>query len=127
MKLSDWLRKYRQDSGYTLRDLANATGLTHGYLGALEKSGINPSTGKLYKPSLDTLKKLAAGTHHTLEELAAEVEDINLPADLQTVNAEEEKLLSRYRRLSAKNRQTLNDLASTFLVAQSATAMSGAL
>lgn len=126
MKLSDWLRKYRQDNGYTLRDLANAMGLTHGYLGSLEKGGINPSTGKLYKPSLDTLKKLAAGTHHTLAELAAEVEDINLPADLHNMNDDEAKLLSRYRRLNLKNRQTLNDLASTFLVAQSATAMSGA-
>lgn len=125
MKLSEWLRRYRQRTGYSLRDLADATGLTYGYLGALEKSGINPSTGKLYKPSIDTLKKLATGTRRTLEELAAEVDDINLPADFHSINDEEEKLLLRYRRLNFKNRQTLNDLVSTFLAAQSSTAMVG--
>lgn len=126
MKLSEWLRKYRQDNGYTLRDLSRVTGLAYQYLGALEKNKANPSTGKPYTPSVEALSKLAAGTQHTFEELAAEVEDVNLPTNMQIINDDEKSVLSGYRKLNFDNRRAFKKLLSTFLTAQSATAMAGA-
>ena len=125
MKLSEWLKKYRKDNGYSLQDISEVSGLTRAYLNYLEK-GINPSTGKPYKPSLETLEKLAIATHRTLKELAAEVEDVTLPMDLNSnMNDDEEKLLLGYRRLNYQNQQAFRNLLSTFLTAQSAPTMVG--
>ena len=125
MKLSEWLKKYRKDNGYSLQDISEVSGLTRAYLNYLEK-GINPSTGKPYKPSLETLEKLAIATHRTLKELAAEVEDVTLPMDLnRNMNDDEEKLLLGYRRLNYQNQQAFRNLLSTFLTAQSAPTMVG--
>ena len=125
MKLSEWLKKYRKDNGYSLQDISEVSGLTRAYLNYLEK-GLNPSTGKPYKPSLETLEKLAIATHRTLKELAAEVEDVTLPMDLnRNMNDDEEKLLLGYRRLNYQNQQAFRNLLSTFLTAQSAPTMVG--
>ena len=118
MKLKDWLKQYRARNGYTLQDLADICGYSKSYISSLEK-GINPSTNKPYTVTLDTAKKIAAASGRTVEELAAEVDDVNLPDGFCSVNSDEEKILSGYRSLNLPNRQIFRQILTNFLTAQS--------
>ena len=115
MKLSRWLKEYRTARQMTMQDLADRSGLTKGYIGALEK-GINPSTNKPYKPSEEALRKLAAGTDRTVEELLAEVDDVRMP-ESSAVNPDEEQVLTAYRRLNFTDRQMFRQLLTLFAMA----------
>ena len=119
MKLKEWIKQYRESRGYSLQDMAEVCGVSKSFLASLER-GINPSTNKPYSVTLDTARKIAAGTHRNVEELAAECEDVHLPAGFQSINDDEEKILSSYRRLNLNNKQMFRQLLSTFIAAQSA-------
>jgi transcriptional regulator with XRE-family HTH domain len=52
----------------TLREVAEKAGISHTYLGVLEK-GIDPRSGKRIKPSTDTLERLAKAYKYPYEKL----------------------------------------------------------
>lgn len=52
----------------TLREVAEKAGISHTYLGVLEK-GIDPRSGKQIKPSTDTLERLAKAYKYPYEKL----------------------------------------------------------
>jgi len=63
-EFGDYLKKLRGKN--SLRDVAEATRISHSYLGTLER-GFDPRTNKERKPSFDVLKKLA--DHYGVEYL----------------------------------------------------------
>lgn len=119
MKLKEWIRRYRDQKGYSLQDMADLCGISKSFVANLER-GVNPSTNKPYSVTLDTAKKIADGTGLSIEELATEVDEINLPDGFSRVNDEEEKILSDYRNLNYSNRQIFRQILTNFLTAQSA-------
>ncbi len=64
--LSRLLMELRGDK--TLREVAEKAGISHTYLGVLEK-GIDPRSGKQIKPSTDTLERLAKAYKYPYENL----------------------------------------------------------
>lgn len=60
MSLARYLIELRKQRGWSLRDAAQATGLSHAYLGNLEK-GIAPASGRELSPTLATIRRLAEG------------------------------------------------------------------
>lgn len=119
MTLCEWVRRYRANKGYTLQELADMCGLSKPYIALIER-GYNPQTGKRVVLSLDVAQKIAVGTGRSLAELAAEVDDIQLPKGFSQINDEEEKILSGYRNLNYSNRQMFKQFLATCLTAQSA-------
>ena len=79
MKLGDLIREYRNQHGLSQRQLANACGLSNGYVSMLEK-GINPNTGKPITPAIPQLKKLSSYMGMTLTELLDKIDD--MPVDI---------------------------------------------
>ena len=61
------IRKYRKMRGYTLQELADLTGLTHGYVRDLECLTINKT------PTLETIGKFADALQIDIRQLFDEV------------------------------------------------------
>ena len=68
MEIGQFLKKIRDDLGYSLREAAKRSGLSHSYIDAIEK-GKHPKTKAPVKPSPDTLKALAKAYDYPYEEL----------------------------------------------------------
>lgn len=119
MKLSEWLRKYREANGISMNALAVACDVTTSYISLLEK-GINPQTGKPFSVSLETIRKIAAGTGHTVQELTNEIDDLNFPPEMNSLSTDEEILITGYRNLNRANKRMYSSLLTVFLNAQSA-------
>lgn len=70
----------------TLREVAEKAGISHTYLGVLEK-GIDPRSGKQIKPSTDTLERLAKAYNYPYEKLLKAAgylnNDDNKPTDAE--------------------------------------------
>ena len=70
----------------TLREVAEKAGISHTYLGVLEK-GIDPRSGKQIKPSTDTLERLAKAYKYPYEKLLKAAgylnNDDNKPTDAE--------------------------------------------
>ncbi len=62
------IRKYRQLRGYTLQELADRTGLTHGYVRDLECFSIDKT------PLLETLGKFANALDIDIKQLFDDIE-----------------------------------------------------
>ena len=116
MRLGEWLKSYRKKNHMTMQDLADACGFSKAYIGALEK-GINPSTGKPYSPTIQTLTKIAAGTGQDLDALLKSL-DGDQPVTISTLNTldgEEMKLVYSYRELNTDDKNFLWSLIQRLL------------
>lgn len=109
MSLSEFLRNYRAEHKLSMDDLAKRCGLSKPYISMLEKNR-NSKNGKSITPSIRTYEKIAHGVGLTVDALMKLINgdervalvDIALaPAasDLLPLTANEESLLSKYRRL----------------------------
>lgn len=109
MSLSEFLRNYRAEHELSMDDLAKRCGLSKPYISMLEKNR-NSKNGKSITPSIRTYEKIAHGVGLTVDALMKLINgdervalvDIALaPAasDLLPLTADEESLLSKYRRL----------------------------
>lgn len=58
MKLSEWIKDYRQVHGLSMQAMADMCGFSKAYIGVLEK-GVNPKTFKPLSPSMQTFKKIS--------------------------------------------------------------------
>lgn len=63
------IRKYRQLRGYTMQELADKTGLTHGYVRDLECFSIDKT------PLLETLGKFANALDIDIKQLFDDIEE----------------------------------------------------
>lgn len=96
MRIGEWINAYRAENQLSMADFAKKTGVSKAYVGFLEKGTVNPTT--------KMLSKIANALGMTLQEFMASVDDddiITIPAasDLLPLTADEETLLSKYRRL----------------------------
>ena len=96
MRIGEWINTYRAENQLSMADFAKKTGVSKAYVGFLEKGTVNPTT--------KMLSKIANALGMTLQEFMASVDDddiITIPAasDLLPLTADEESLLSKYRRL----------------------------
>lgn len=96
MRIGEWINSYRAENQLSMADFAKKAGVSKAYVGFLEKGTVNPTT--------KMLSKIANALGMTLQEFMASVDDddiITIPAtsDLLPLTANEESLLSKYRRL----------------------------
>ena len=96
MRIGEWINSYRAENQLSMADFAKKAGVSKAYVGFLEKGTVNPTT--------KMLSKIANALGMTLQEFMASVDDddiITIPAtsDLLPLTADEESLLSKYRRL----------------------------
>lgn len=96
MRIGEWISTYRAENQLSMADFAKKTGVSKAYVGFLEKGTVNPTT--------KMLSKIANALGMTLQEFMVSVDDddiITIPAasDLLPLTADEESLLSKYRRL----------------------------
>lgn len=75
MRLSEFIKNYREEAELSQRQFALKCGLSNGYISLLE-SEVNPQTGKPIVPTIPQLSKLAFGMSISLNELIDQVEDI---------------------------------------------------
>ena len=85
MKLSEVLKKYREEHHITMEKLAQDSGMSKSYISMLENER-NPKTGNPIVPSIDTLKKLAKGMHTDIDSLIKILDDI--PVDISTTSSQ---------------------------------------
>lgn len=96
MRIGEWINTYRTENQLSMADFAKKAGVSKAYVGFLEKGTVNPTT--------KMLSKIANALGMTLQEFMVSVDDddiITIPAasDLLPLTADEESLLSKYRRL----------------------------
>lgn len=68
MTIGDIVKKYRADNRVSVREFAEKTGLSSGYVSMLE-NGINPRSNKPISPTIPSLKKVAQGLDTDLDGL----------------------------------------------------------
>ena len=109
MKLGEYLKKYRAEHKMTMQEMADACGFSKAYVSLLEK-GINPTTGKPFSPTLQTLTKIASATGQDIDSLLKNLDgeqSITLrPADY-TFSNEEKDLVNNYRGLNTDGRNII--------------------
>ncbi|WP_293726910.1 LexA family transcriptional regulator [uncultured Phascolarctobacterium sp.] len=68
MKIGEYVKQYREEHGLSMQAFGDKCGLSRAYISILEK-GINPTTGKSFAPTIETLKKIADVTNTNLDTL----------------------------------------------------------
>lgn len=108
MKIGDIVKKYRADKGVSVREFAEKTGLSSGYVSMLE-NGINPRSNKPISPTIPSLKKVALGLDVDLDGLLRmidEGQEVSLARnepDVETFG--EKKILATFKQLNEINRR----------------------
>lgn len=74
MKLSELLKKYREENNLSQRELARRCDLSHGLISLIEKEK-NPQTGQPMKQDIETYSKLADGMGMSTQELFQKLGD----------------------------------------------------
>jgi len=86
MKIGDLVRRYRDEHSLSMQEFGDLCNLSKAYISILEK-GINPTTGRPFAPTVQTMQKIAEVTGTDINDLLKMLDgDQGL-----VVNAEEEK------------------------------------
>lgn len=107
MKLGQYIRKIREEKGFSTRELARRSGVSQPYLSQLEN-------GKTNNPSIEVLKKLAKGLDVPLYEIQIKTDQIPgyrpySPIRDYINNADLYEILKESTRLRYKNQQLLKE------------------
>lgn len=110
MDLSEAVLKYRKEHGYSLRDFAKITGISHVQIMRIE-SGLSPD-GKAFEPSVKTLKKLARGMGLTLNEIFDYCENLVVHYEKDDIGTDPEKqeLIDRILLASPKQLEKIKSI-----------------
>lgn len=116
MNIKEYVYNYRKQHGLSMQAFGQMCGLSRAYISILEK-GINPTTGKSFVPTLDTLKKIAEATSSNLDTLLAMLDDsqsviVNsvTPTPALSLTQQEETHIKKYRQLDADGKEEIDDL-----------------
>ncbi len=104
MNIKDYVYNYRKEHGLSMEAFGKKCGLSRAYISILEK-GINPTTGKAFVPTIDTLKRIADSTGADLDSLLKMLDDdqvvvVNRVPSLELTEKEIEHI-KKYRQLDA--------------------------
>lgn len=104
MNIKDYVYNYRKEHGLSMEAFGKKCGLSRAYISILEK-GINPTTGKAFVPTIDTLKRIADSTGADLDSLLKMLDDdqvvvVNRVPSLELSEKEIEHI-KKYRQLDA--------------------------
>ena len=90
MTLGEIMIEFREKMGWSQREFARKSNLSHGSVYLLEL-GENPQTGKKIEPSVSTLKKIAETMNMTIEQLTKKI-DANQVISLNPANNDIDRL-----------------------------------
>lgn len=125
MNIKDYVYNYRKEHGLSMEAFGKKCGLSRAYISILEK-GINPTTGKTFVPTIDTLKRIADSTGADLDSLLKMLDDdqvvvVNRVPSLELTEKEIEHI-KKYRQLDAGGQDRVDRMIDfeLFQLAQSA-------
>ena len=113
MTIGEYVKQYRKSQGLSMQAFGEKCNLSRAYISMLEK-GINPTTGKPFAPTIETLNKIAEVTGVTIDALLPllaqnQLVTINSPAPL-FLTQQEETHIKKYRQLDAYGKEEIDDL-----------------
>lgn len=114
MNIKEYVYNYRKEHGLSMQAFGDMCGLSRAYISILEK-GINPTTGKAFIPTIDTLKKIADVTSTDLDSLLKMLDDsqsvmVNIsPAPTIKLTVQEEAHIKKYRQLNADGKLVIDN------------------
>ena len=73
MTIGEWVKQYRKSHGMSMQAFGDVCGLSRAYISILEK-GINPTTGKPFIPTIQTIRKIADCTGTDFDSLFAMID-----------------------------------------------------
>lgn len=76
MRLSEIVKKYREEHGLSQRDLAKLSGLSNAQISNVERE-LN-TAGKPFTPSIDTITKLANAMGRSANDLMSDMDDMDV-------------------------------------------------
>lgn len=74
MDLSEFIRSWRKEHGYTVQEFADKAGLTKGFISQLENDFRKNKGNKKMMPSLNNLRKLASACDMTMTEFLSAID-----------------------------------------------------
>lgn len=118
MKIGEWVHSYRKEHGLSMQTFGDMCGLSRAYISILER-GINPTTGKSFVPTIQTLKKIADVTHTDFDKLLSFLDGsqkvlINCPSEETAPNGfiklspTEQQHIKKYRKLSPAGKKEVD-------------------
>lgn len=96
------LRELR--GNHSLREMANLIGISHVQLSNLEK-GVDPRTGKINRPSLETIKKLAKAYNYDYETLIKKAGYFFIFDENNAMSAEEWEKAEEYKEIEEETQR----------------------
>lgn len=113
MTIGEYVKQYRKSQGLSMQAFGEKCNLSRAYISILEK-GINPTTGKPFAPTIETLNKIAEVTGVTIDALLPLLDQnqlvtVNAPAPL-SLTQQEETHIKKYRQLDADGKEEIDDL-----------------
>ena len=91
MKLSEVIKKFREDNRLSQREFAKMCGLSNSLISILEM-GTNPQTGKVMDPDMRTYRRIADGMGITVDELFAMIK-ADATADLPGLSESDREII----------------------------------
>ena len=80
MRLSEFIKAYREEHHISQREFARRTGLSSGYISMLENE-YNPATKAKIVPSLSSLMKIASVVNVSIDDLLVQLDDMIVTID----------------------------------------------
>ncbi|MDO4920963.1 MAG: helix-turn-helix transcriptional regulator [Phascolarctobacterium sp.] len=113
MNIGEFVFQYRKEHGLSMQAFGDLCGLSRAYISILEK-GINPTTGKAFIPTIETLKKIAESTNSNLDSLLAMLDGsqsviLNSLIPIEVTPTEKEHI-KKYRQLDADGKEEIDDI-----------------
>lgn len=114
MNIKEYVYNYRKEHSLSMQAFGDMCGLSRAYIYILEK-GINPTTGKPFIPTIDTLKKIAEVTGTDLDSLLKMLDDsqpviVNIPpAPMLQLTDQEKSMIKKYRQLNADGKLVIDN------------------
>lgn len=110
MTIGEYVRNYRKKQGLSMQAFGEKCNLSRAYISILEK-GINPTTGKAFAPTIETLNKIAEVTGVTIDTLLPMLDGnqlITVNHSNSSYSEDEKNLIQKYRQLDADGKDRIN-------------------
>lgn len=112
MTIGEYVKQYRKSQGLSMQAFGEKCNLSRAYISILEK-GINPTTGKPFAPTVETLNKIAEATGVSIDTLIPMLDGnqlvtLNDNSDNNTNNPQTKKVPKDLKKILEDEEVTLN-------------------